>query len=136
MTESISITQGFLAQALFETEQEIMKNPAYEGTGEVYNVSTFLLAEAFRYLMGTIAQTPGYGVKDGVPEEMAKAVMETQYNDLSPEQKAVVDEQGRILESLLKDPPARILILGLIAAYKDLQDARNEEVSQDSAGDS
>lgn len=134
MTEPISITQGFLAQTLFETEQEVMSNPKYEGTGEVFNTAVFLLADAFRHLMESVSHAPGYGVKDGISEEIVKTVAELNYGDLTPDQKAVVDERGRVLETLLKDPPARILIVGLLEAYAGLEAERREEVPQDTGG--
>ena len=134
MTEPISITQGFLAQTLFETEQEVLANPRYQGTGEVFNVATFLLSESFRHLMESVGQAPGYGVQGGTPDELVKAVTELRYSDLTEEQKAVVDTNGRVLETLLKDPPARILIIGLIEAYKELERERSEAIPQDTGG--
>lgn len=135
MSDKISITQAFLAQLLFETEQDILVNPKYQGTGEVFNVATFLISESFRQLMHSLAAIPQYGVQSEGQEQLREAVKSVRYSDLKPEQQAEINEVGRRMESLLRDPAARIAINGLLQAYRQLEDERNEEVPQNADGD-
>ena len=127
--EPISITQGFLAQVLCETEQALLADPRYQSTGEVFNTAVYLLSATFRTLMETMADNGGYGVIGGTPDDVVKALAEIGYGDLAPEQKAIVDDQGRILEILMRDAPARIIITGLIEAYRSLEAERKADAS-------
>lgn len=123
-SEPVSMTQGFLAQVLFDTDHKIMLNPGYAHQGEVFNTAVFLLTEAFRRLMEQMAVNPNYGVKAEMTDEVRSTIGDITYADLNEAQKATVDNHGRLLELLLQDPAARIVITGLIEAYQALEEER------------
>lgn len=130
----ISIQQRFLAQVLLDTEKYVLQNPRYGNTAESFNVSTYLLSEAFRSLMCFSAMYPSYGVVTDQSPEVAKVVADLCSEDLDDDKQQELQDQGNLLERALQDPAARLVILGVLEAYKALEHERSEEVPQDPDG--
>jgi hypothetical protein len=152
MSKPLTITEGFLSQVVFESDLKILTEPTYEHPDAVFSTATFALSEAFRFLMNSMASTPGYGVAGGFDEEQVAKFKELKYSELNEEQKAVVESKGVVIGKMLEDAAFRVAIMGVAHAFEvaaqmrsenagnkpeeNTEEQASEEASQDTAGDS